>query len=183
MRGSGQHFVSLLRFGQWQDGADLCPQFAGVEQFGEHIQPGRGDFGEKKDDRTWIVTDQLIGIRRHHCYQNAVRFEHQQRTVTRLAANHVDDGIHRIQSVLETFFFVVDQLVRLQIAQIVEIFGGGSGHHFYAGIFCKLDGVGADISRCTVNQGRLTWLEVSVLEERLVGGDSDNGSGSRFQEI
>jgi hypothetical protein len=112
MPSAGQHFVSLPGFGQRQDGAYLRAQFARVEQFREHVQSNSVHLGQKERDSAGMALHQILRLDGHHGYQPSFRFEHQQRAIAGFAANHINDGVDWIQTVLEAFLVVFDQLIR-----------------------------------------------------------------------
>jgi hypothetical protein len=83
--------------------------------------------------------------------------------------------------VLEAFFSVIDQLVRLQIVQVVEIFGGGGGKL----LFRHFSPAGPRRRRRFPlhRESELFDLAANARTQRASDRRCHNGSGSRFEEV
>ena len=85
-----------------------------------------------------------------------------------------------MHDVLEVLRSVVDDDVRTEVADPFDVAGSRRGRHASPEVLGQLNRDGADAARAGLNEHLLARLEVRPLDERLPGGQSHEGHGSRL---
>ena len=85
--------------------------------------------------------------------------------------NRIKDSIHVLAISLERCFRVINGTGGAELAQVVQIGGGGSRYHLGAAPSGKLDRRAADATSAALNENRFSQLKVdaSIAEQGLPG--------------
>jgi hypothetical protein len=175
-------FEGLAGFVEGKDLLDVGAEFSGVEEGGDLFELGAAGVDDEEDrgDVEGVGAGGVGFSGDGDEGAAAAPAEGGEGAGEEVAADGVEDEVDIARGVFEAGGGVVDDFVGAEVAEGLEVGGGGGGEDVGAGVFGELDGVGTDAARAAVDEEALAGDEFAVFEEGLPGGEGGEGDGGGF---
>ncbi len=149
-------FMRGCRLAQWQLFFDNDPQFAGVDQSGDFLQPDPVDVATLESGGNAMLLRQRIVRRRRNGQQQATLADHGVGIFQRLTAHIIQHEVDILDLGGKILTAIVDDFIGAEGFDERDVRGGTRGNNIQAGKLGELNGKSADAAGAGMNKHPLT---------------------------